>query len=469
MGRPSKDDRFIETAAGVLQDPASFAAVFLRQDLWPLQQEILRSIATEPLVAVKACHASGKTFLAAEAALWWLARHPEDGQVITTAPTWNQVEKLLWAEVHVALGKSRWPYPRADQTAIKIGPKNFAMGLSTDEGDRFQGFHGSVLIIIDEGPGVRQAIFDAIEGIRAGGKVHVLMLGNPTVAAGRFFDAFKSPMWKKFTIDAFDTPNLKGVTEDDIAALPADPDELTPEQVAWLDTCERPYLITRRWVWEKYNDWGPDAPIYQARVRGRFPTDAANMFFPFWMVEEARELREEDPDAPVDAGLDIAGPGDDETVLYWRKGMNFQGLHAWSMPDPRYPVLSALQRVRARSVNADAGGLGYHFYTFLRENKVGARAYVAQASARDRDRFLNLKAELHWEFRQKLEARTVGGLKDQRTIDQLLSILYDDSTGKVAVEAKEHARKKRGVKSPDRAEAAILCSANNVTPPLQCF
>ena len=470
-GRPTNEAVFVRQAATALVDPAMFAATFLKDDLWPLQQEIIRAIATDPLVSVKACHASGKTYLAAQAALWWIARYPEDGMVVTTAPTWNQVEKLLWGEVHTSWAKSAWPFPKPTNTELKVSHRNFAMGLSTDEGDRFQGFHGTILIIIDEATGVRQSIFEAIEGIRAGGKVHVLMLGNPTVAAGRFFDAFKSPLWTKFTIDAFDTPNFDGVTEDDIAALPSDPTELTAEQVAWLDVCPRPYLITRRFVWEKYNDWGPDSPIYQSRVRGRFPTDGANMFFPFWMVEEAREEREADPTAPINWGLDVAGPGEDETVLYWRQGMNIAkpGINVWSIADPRHAVVTALKRVNAGAGNADSGGLGFHLHTFLRDNKIAARAYVAQSSARDKDRFLNLKAELHWMFRQKLEARQVGGLRDQRTIDQLLGILYDDSTGKVAVEAKEHARKKRGLKSPDRAEALILCFADNIVPPLQCY
>lgn len=462
---------FVRNAASVLVDPASFAATFLQEDLWTEQKDILRALATNPLVCVKACHASGKTWLAARAALWWLARYPQDGIVVTTAPTWNQVERLLWAEIHVASSpsKSLWPYPTPTKTLMEIGPKNYAIGLSTDEGDRFQGFHGNILIIVDEATGVRQQLFDAIDGIRAGGTVHVLLLGNPTIPSGRFFDAFKNPLWTKFTIDAFDTPNFIGCTEEDIAALPVNPDDLTDEQVAFLAVNPRPYLVTRRWVWEKYNDWGPSSPIYQSRVRGRFPTDGSNMFFPFWMVEEARDLAEIDPDAIVRGGLDVAGPGDDETVLYWRKGDNIGGHNVWSIADPRHAVLASLKRQNVDESNVDSGGLGYHFYTFLREHKIACRAYVAQASARDKDRYANLKAELYWLFREKLEERTVHGLKDPRTIDQLLSILYDDSTGKIAVESKETARKKRGVKSPDRAEALILCFADHVTPPLQCF
>jgi hypothetical protein len=57
---------------------------------------------------------------------------------------------------------------------------------------RFQGFHGRLLIVVDEAPGVKADIWEAIEGIRAGGDVRVLALGNPTIASGPFYDAFTS-------------------------------------------------------------------------------------------------------------------------------------------------------------------------------------------------------------------------------------------------------------------------------------
>ena len=57
---------------------------------------------------------------------------------------------------------------------------------------RFQGFQGRLLTVVDEAPGVKADIWDAIEGIRAGGDVRVLALGNPTIVSGPFHDAFTS-------------------------------------------------------------------------------------------------------------------------------------------------------------------------------------------------------------------------------------------------------------------------------------
>lgn len=170
---------------------------------------------------MKACHASGKTFVAAVAVLWWVTRFP-DGIVVTTAPTWTQVERVLWGEIHRAAQRSRIKYPALNQTELKLGPGNYAIGLSTNEGVRFQGFHGDhILIILDEAPGVLPEIYEAIEGIRAGGDVRVLALGNPTIASGPFHDAFTAnrDLWRTFTISAFDTPNLAGLSLPDVLAL----------------------------------------------------------------------------------------------------------------------------------------------------------------------------------------------------------------------------------------------------------
>jgi hypothetical protein len=72
--------------AEAIRDPSRFAEVMLRVDLWAKQHEILQSVAKHPRTAVKACHASGKTFTAAVATLWWLLNHTR-GIVVTTAPT----------------------------------------------------------------------------------------------------------------------------------------------------------------------------------------------------------------------------------------------------------------------------------------------------------------------------------------------------------------------------------------------
>lgn len=181
-----RERKRIEAFRGAIEDPVQFTELLLNQRIWSKQKEILQSILDCFRTAVKACHASGKTFTAAAAVLWWITRHQE-AIAVTTAPTWTQVERLLWGEIRSLTYQAKVTYPKPAATSLQLGPGRYAIGLSTNEGVRFQGFHGNVLIVLDEAPGVLPEIYEAIEGIRAGGNVRVLALGNPIIASGPFF------------------------------------------------------------------------------------------------------------------------------------------------------------------------------------------------------------------------------------------------------------------------------------------
>ncbi len=131
------------STASLRRDAALFARVVLGADLWKVQREILTAAGQHSRVAVKACHASGKSYAIAAAVLWWLVAH-RDGIVVTTAPTWLQVEKVIWGEIRSAVvraaacGKLRFPVPTL--TELRLGPQNYAIGVSTDDSARFQDF-----------------------------------------------------------------------------------------------------------------------------------------------------------------------------------------------------------------------------------------------------------------------------------------------------------------------------------------
>jgi hypothetical protein len=431
-------------------DAIGFSRTILRHDLWPMQERILHAIASSPRVAVKAAHATGKTFIAADAVLWWLTCYP-DGIVVTTAPTWTQVERVLWGAIHRAAEGSLIAYPPLNQTELRLGPGNFAIGLSTNEGVRFQGFHGRILVVIDEAPGVLPDIWQAIEGIRAGGDVHVLALGNPTVASGPFYDAFTASRaaWKTFTISAFDTPNMAGI------ALPS----LLTMGDGELDANPRPYLVSRRWVREKYHEWGPGNSLWLSRVLGEFPTDGDDVLFPLSWLEAAaaRTIDSADEDRWV-AGLDVAGPGEDETALCVRHGGRVVLQASWANPDPRGQVVAALAAFRDRGirVNVDSVGIGHYFAQHLKDCGFKVKRVNVGERAHDPERYSNLKAEIYWGFRQRLQEATLGGLSDPVSIAQLSAIRYEhNARGQIVIESKEQ-MSRRGLKSPDRAEALIL-------------
>jgi hypothetical protein len=454
----------VVTASPVYLPAADVAERLFGVDMWQTPREILNAVfSPRSRVAVKACHASSKTHTAAIAIA--LALY-EGADVLTTAPTWEQVKTVLWGELHRLLAGSVIPlseWGSVNQTEIVMPDGSHALGLSTNEGVRFQGWHarpGSFLLFIgDEAPGIRPDIFEAVEGISAGGDVRHLLLGNPVISSGPFYDLFanESPGWTRFTIDAFDSPNLHGLSVQHLLALGE----------TELDVSVRPYLVTRRWVRDRFREWGEDHPLWQSRVRGQFPIQADDALISLAWLEAAaaRSGGFREGGGPLVAGLDVAGPGEDESVLVVRQGERIVAFAAFSQADPRGAVLDALRAWRHRGlaqVNVDTAGMGHYFARHLEDAGLRVRdVNVGESPTSDdaRERYRNLKAELYWSLRERLRDGELAGLTDRVTIAQLAGIRYEhDSRGRVEIESKEDARK-RGVKSPDRAEAVMLCYA----------
>ena len=369
----------------IFEDPALMSRVMFRHDLWPVQQEILRSVAKNRWTSVKACHASGKTFTAADAVLWWITRH-RHGIAVTTAPTWMQVEKLLWGEIRntVTSCKRRLAFPEPSRTQLHMGPNRYAVGISTNDSVRFQGWHGTILIVLDEAPGVLPGIYEAIEGIRAGGDVRVLELGNPVIASGHFYDSFTANRQNRslFTISAFDTPNLQGLSltypgpDGKPVTVGSGPDLLSLSDDE-LDRNQRSYLTSRRWVKEKLEEWGVDSPLFQARVLGNFPLQSEDALISLAWLERARVCEDvHQLTGDVFYGIDVAGGGEDETVLCRRAGNVVTKIRAFSTADPRGAVLAELRedmaagRLKSGSVRVDSVGLGHNFALHLKDNGI---------------------------------------------------------------------------------------------------
>src|SRR5690349_3186284 len=65
--------------------------------LWSKQIEIAEALIQHKKVAVKSCHGSGKSYLASIIVAWWVdTRYGTESVVVSTAPTYEQVNKILW-------------------------------------------------------------------------------------------------------------------------------------------------------------------------------------------------------------------------------------------------------------------------------------------------------------------------------------------------------------------------------------
>lgn len=446
----------------IVDDPTIFIPLVLKTKIWSKQQEIALAVRDHDRVAVKACNASGKSYLIGRIIAWWVTCYPEDGKVLITAAGWQQVKNIASVEYRAAAASSRFKLPdlNSQAEAKDADGRPIVIGIAPRNAVRMQGHHaGHILIIVDEASSP-DIPWEAIEGNLAGGKAHLLLLGNPTVNGGYFYDAFHgkaASIYRRITIDAFETPNLEGFTIDDLRALPNDLEQDNPIFK------HEPFvgLISRWWVYQKFQLWGENSPHWESRVRGIFPSQATDAVFPMAWLRDAQNRKPIANIERVRAGVDVAGPGDDETVLYLTQGGNILGWRAWH-GDSRDGVKAELAKHRdsIETVAIDRSGIGIYFWPQIAEAGFPVQPVNFGDAALKENEYYLWKAELFWHVRGLFKDGLIAGLDDEETIQQLAGIRYEeDERGRIKIEQKEKA-KKRGVKSPDRAEALILALGN---------
>lgn len=452
-------------------DPVWFVENVLNAKPWSKQAEILCSVRDHPRTAVRSCHGIGKSFTAGQVILWFLCSFPYS-IVLSTAPTWRQVEKLIWKEVRASYRRAKVPLggnllPKSPEIQI-VQDEWYAAGLSTNEPDRFQGFHEeNILVVVDEAAGVPEEIFEAIEGVLTSRNARLLLLGNPTNTQGTFYKAFKGDGWKTISISAFDTPNFTefGITEEDVASGKWEQKITGP--------LPNPKLITPEWVADKYRRWGPTSPAYSARVLGQFSEDGEDTLIPLAWVEAAMERwHDAEEGDEVEIGVDVARFGSDKTIIAVRYGSKVTEITEYSQQDTMETVgrvMEARRTHRPSAIKVDVIGLGAGVVDRLKEQDVNVTGINVAEKANDPESFVNLRSELWWNLRERLDPNPLVNPNpiSLPQIDDLLADLSGikykiDSRGRIAVESKDDMKKRLG-RSPDYGDAICLLFAQGVT------
>ncbi len=219
--------------------PTDFARSVLGVSLWSKQEEVLSAITEHRRVAVKAGNGLGKGFSAAVAVLWFLHTH-DPAIVLSTAPTFRQVRYILWRQIHVLHRRAPDVLKgKLLDTRWELAGDRYALGLSADTADQFQGFHcPNVFIVVDEAEGVSDSIYEAIEAVMTSDGSRLLLIGNPTTVSGVFRRAFheERSIYHCITISAMDSPNVR------------------------QGRITIPGLTTPEWVEERRRIWGEKTP-----------------------------------------------------------------------------------------------------------------------------------------------------------------------------------------------------------------
>jgi hypothetical protein len=339
-----------------------------------------------------------------------------------------------------------------------------------------QGIHApNLLIVVDEAGGIGEVVGQALEALMTGGNTRLLLLGNPpTDQEDSWFErCYESPLYNSIRIAAYDTPNFTG----EVVGLCKTCPPQVPEHLITK------HLVDKQWVDDVISEFGEDSPFVEARVWAQFPRSTANKVIPFSWCERAIDNEEPLTGAHIRLGIDIASDGGDEFVVAKADGFTVDISHRSSGKANENAVDVAkvcLDHIRAAEathherqvdkpvrVKIDTIGVGWGVVSILQkwgeEGKHHSKIIPVNVSerAKDPEKFRNIRAELWWNGRTLLQPTPEGRqdvrlVNDRKIMSQLAGPTFkSDSAGRIQIETKAD-MKRRGVSSPDRAEAILL-------------
>lgn len=400
-------------------------------------------------IAVASAHGIGKSALVGQIAHWGLSTMPGT-MVRVTAVKEDQLRTTTWPEIckwfGLGLNKHWWKVtattimPAEDRSLPKW--RADAMTWSENNVVGFQGLHNygrRIIMIFDEASGIADNVWTAAEGALTDENTEIIWIcfGNPTENTGRFRECFgaRKGHWI--------TKNIDGRT---------------------VEGTNRDYYQ------ELIDYYGEDHDYVRVRIKGEFPRTGSMQFIPSDTVDAARKR---EPEAklydPVVMGVDVARFGDDQTVICLRRGRDAKSIpwHVLRGADTMTVAARVMELAgihRPDAIFIDGGGVGGGVIDRLRmlklpviEVQFGASADRSQMTESGPFTYANKRAEIWGYMRDWLKGAMIPD--DSDLADQLTGVQYGYATRNgldaILLEKKSD-MKKRGLSSPDKADALAL-------------
>lgn len=404
-------------------------------------------------IAVASGHGIGKSALMAWIKLWALATFP-DAMTVITANTEQQLRTKTWPQV------IKWFNLMICRAWFSITDTSIVSRVTEHEktwrGDRitwsehnteaFAGLHNlrkRIVLLFDESSAIADKVWEVAEGALTDKQTEIIWIsfGNPTQNTGRFrecFGRFKN-RWITRQIDSRTVP---GINTEEIAKWAA--------------------------------DYGDDSDFFRIRVKGEFPRAGSSQLIPSDVVEKARKAEATSmlSDALV-MGCDIARGGADRTVLFFRRGRDARTIPPIVMRVPDLMQVAARIAEEARTHGVDGifidMGMGAGVVDRLNQLSVYGVFGVEFGGASDGTRvnnqtanYANKRAEMWGNMGLWLPHGAIPD--DAELADDLVGPVYGfNRQDQIQLERKED-MKKRGLASPDMADALALTFAYPVQP-----
>lgn len=438
------------------------------------QIAILNSVRDYPMTTVRSGHGIGKTAVESWVLIWFLLTRPFP-KIPCTAPTQHQLFDILWAEVSKWLRNNPELQKEITWTQEKIYFKGykeewFAVPRTATNPDALQGFHADhLLFILDEASGISDKTFEPVLGALTGPDAKLLMMGNPTRLAGFFFDSHHKSR------SSYNAMHVDGRNSEHVG---------------------------KGFVQKIIDMFGEDSDVFRVRVAGQFPKAQPDSFISMEMAEVAAGLKIETQRIRLDLGVDVARYGDDSSVVYPVFDLRQSDVpaiyhHNDTMELSGEIILKLLEYALEPSiikfcVKVDSDGLGVGVYDRLNEqrtdilDRIKQKRITAEKKAGKKEEesnaeeitleiiechfgasggyleegdpveFANSTGLMWGRIRKLIKDKALSIWNDDKLISQLSNRKYQvDSAGKIVLERKED-MKKRGVSSPDIADALAL-------------
>lgn len=417
----------------------------------------------QPLkIAVRSGHGIGKSACISQVCEWAMAT-AADTRIVITANTENQLRTKTWPEVSKwqrrSLARDWFSIQATSITTTDPDPVrrlHYRMDMvpwSAENTEAFAGLHNAgkrLVLIFDEASAIDDKVWEVAEGAMTDKDTEIIWIafGNPTRNHGRFFECFGSRSNRWITRE-IDSRTVEGSNLTEIGK--------------WID------------------DYGEDSDFVRVRVTGKAPRAGVIQFISSELVANASKRPRMDALAltsdSVVAGLDPARFGEDESVLAFRCGRDARSYpgFVWNGIDTMQLAgavaaeianLKRTQRVSLAMLFVDETGVGGGVVDRLRQLGVpvvgvnnGARSDwpVTEGDAGGGELVANKGAEMWARMRIWLKGGMI--FADPALMAQLESRQYGFNANNRIMLEKKTDMKKRGLKSPDRADALALTFA----------
>lgn len=432
-------------------------------DLWACQmlEDIGRQVrergfdgvnAVAPIqYAVSSGHGIGKSAMSAWLT-WWIVSTRPHSKGVVTANTAPQLESKTWAGVASWGAKCitrHWFNVNTGKGAMRLTHKQFpdswrvdAQTCREENSESFAGLHAASSTpwyLFDEASAIPDKIWEVAEGGKTDGEPMHFVFGNPTRNTGAFAECFgkQRHRWINRQIDSRDVA-----------------------------------ITNKKLLQEWVDDYGEDSDFVKVRVRGVFPNASSTQFIARSLVDEAMRRDAEAANTSgrtACVGVDVARFGDDASVIRTRLGRDarsiapkrFQGLDTMQLAARVSEHVTYLTGMGLRVVVfVDGGGVGGGVVDRLRQIGIDVIEVQFGAAARDPRKYLNRRAEIWGAMRDWLAVGCID--KDETLATDLTSVEYQFTLkDQIQLERKED-MKKRGLASPDDADALALTFAEPV-------